>query len=189
MELIFLRHTRPDIAEGVCYGRSDLGLAADHAAEAARLIRELPPCGRILTSPLQRCALLAQRIGQARGIAVEPDARLAEMDFGRWEGLAWDAIPRHELDAWAEDFMGARPHGGETVADLLARVQALLGTFEPVEPVEPVSEATRGSATARDATLIVTHAGVIKAALVATGNPDGWQARPGFGETRRIRLP
>ena len=33
----------------------------------------------------------------------------------------------------------------------------------------------------------VTHAGVIKAALVRAGHPDGWKAVVGFGAS--IRLP
>ena len=32
------------------------------------------------------------------------DSRLAEMHFGQWEGVAWNDIPRHELDAWAANF-------------------------------------------------------------------------------------
>lgn len=34
MRLHFIRHTRPDIARGVCYGQSDIPLAASFAEEA-----------------------------------------------------------------------------------------------------------------------------------------------------------
>ncbi|MEM9050041.1 MAG: alpha-ribazole phosphatase [Pseudomonadota bacterium] len=170
MALILLRHTRPAIAAGICYGRSDLDLAPGFKADADRLALSLPPVSRIVTSPLRRCARLAEHIGAARGLPVDPEPRLSEMDFGAWEGVAWDAIPRAELDAWAADFLHARPHGGETVAMLLARVAAALSAL----------------ADAGGDTLIVAHAGVIKAALVAHGDKDGWEARPAFGEIRRI---
>lgn len=70
-----------------------------------------------------------------------------EMDFGRWEGVPWDRIPRAELDAWAADFDHARPHGGESVAIFAARVEAALSALRDGTP-----------------TLIVTHGGVMKVA-------------------------
>jgi alpha-ribazole phosphatase len=165
MALILIRHTRPEGAEGLCYGRTDLALAARFEAEADRLAASLPAAVRLITSPLGRCARLAAHLGAARGLAVETDPRLAEMDFGSWEGRPWAEIPRAELDAWAADLTGARPHGGETVAELAARARAAL------------TEAAQGPVPA----LVVTHAGVIKAALADRQGPQGWQAQIAFG--------
>lgn len=160
MALILVRHTTPLVAQGTCYGRSDLPLAASFEAEAEAVrdkLSSLGAGGPVLTSPLTRCRRLADSLGPAQ----IHDA-FTEMDFGRWEGLAWDAIPRAELDAWAQDFMGARPHGGESVAALRDRV-------------------ARGLAGLAPGTVIVTHAGVIKAAAAIHGHPEGWDIRPGFG--------
>jgi len=165
MALILLRHTRPEGAEGLCYGRTDLPLAADFEAEAARLARNLPPFARILTSPLSRCLRLAEALAVARARPLSVDARLAEMDFGRWEGQAWAAIARSELDAWAADLTGARPHGGETVAEMAARSRAAL----------------RAAMAGPVPALVVSHAGIIKAALAAGQGAQGWKAQPGFG--------
>jgi alpha-ribazole phosphatase len=165
MALILLRHTRPEGAQGLCYGRTDLGLAAGFDDEAARLATELPQTHRVITSPLSRCASLARHIASVRGLPLLTDPRLMEMDFGTWEGRHWAEIPRPELDAWADDLTGARPHGGETVAELAERAAAAL------------SDAARGPVPA----LIVTHAGVIKAALAARQGPQGWHAQIGFG--------
>lgn len=165
MALILLRHTRPEGAEGLCYGRSDLPLADDFKAEAARLARDLPPFTRILSSPLSRCLLLAQALAEARSRPLSIDHRLAEMDFGRWEGQRWDAIARPELDAWAADLTGARPHGGETVSELAVRVGAAL------------QAALSGPVPA----LVVCHAGVIKAALAIGQGASGWQAQHDYG--------
>ncbi len=47
-----------------------------------------------------------------------------EMNFGAWEGLSWNEIPRDALDLWAADVLGFTPPGGESGADLVARVSA-----------------------------------------------------------------
>ncbi|MEL6243795.1 MAG: alpha-ribazole phosphatase family protein [Pseudomonadota bacterium] len=165
MGLILLRHTTPAIEPGICYGQTNLAVADTFEAEATAIVAALPPYTYIVTSPLIRCAQLAQFIGRHASLAVETDPRLIEMDFGSWEGRAWSAIPRTELDAWAGDFLHARPHGGESVAML--RVRALAALMDWREANEP--------------TLIVTHAGIIKAAL-ATGNEAGdFDAKIDFG--------
>jgi alpha-ribazole phosphatase len=168
--LILLRHTRPVGSDGVCYGATDLALGGDLAAEARRLAVQLPAVTAILSSPLQRCLRLAEGLGAARGLAVAADARLAELDFGRWEGLRWDRVPRDELDAWAADLTGARPHGGETVAEMAARVATAL-------------------AAAPAGALVVTHMGPIRAALAASGQPGAWEARVAFGGWVEVPLP
>lgn len=170
MALILLRHTRPAVAEGTCYGVTDLDLAPEFAEDSRKIAAELPEIARIISSPLSRCLRLAEVIGAARGLPVARDQRLAEMDFGRWEMRPWSAIPRAEIDAWRDDFLHANPHRGETVQALADRVSAALA--EAAEGPHPV--------------LIVTHSGVVKAALAATGDPDPWQAQTAFGTWRRI---
>lgn len=164
MALILLRHTRPEGGAGVCYGRTDLVPGAELAREARRLAAQLPPFGAIVSSPLTRCLRLAQALGAARGLPVDCDDRLVELDFGTWEGLPWDKVPRDQLDAWAADLMAARPHGGESVAMLAERVAAALDDHE-----------------AGDA-LLVTHMGPIRAALARAGRLGAWEAKVGFGE-------
>lgn len=173
MSIILLRHTRPIGAEGLCYGRTDLPLADCFEREAARLCRGLPPIRRIVTSPLSRCARLARAIGAARNLSVETDPRVIEMDFGRWEGMAWSSIPRDDLERWRENLTHATPHGGERVADLAKRTR----------------DALDAAADGRVPVLIVTHNGVIKAALAEAGDPRGWQSETGFGAWRALDWP
>lgn len=173
MSLILLRHTRPQGADGLCYGRTDLPLAAGLSNSVARLNDGLPRVERIVTSPLSRCRILADALGRARGLPVEIDPDLIEMDFGAWENVPWDRIPRDEIDAWSKDFMEARPHGGERVRDLAQRVglaiDRLGGGRRPV--------------------LAVTHAGVIKAVLAHLNRDGGWRAETAFGSWRKVELP
>ena len=171
MPVILVRHTRPAVADGVCYGVTDLGLAPSFDDEAAAVVAALPCTERLVSSPLERCRRLAERIGAARDLAPLFDDRLREFDFGTWEGVPWDAIPRPELDAWAADFFHARPHGGESVQMLRERVGAAISDYR------------RGG----DSHVVVTHAGVIRAALAGAGHPDGWNAVIAFGAS--VHLP
>ena len=169
--LILVRHTRPLVSDDVCYGATDLDLAPTFEDEATRVIAALPPAERLVTSPLRRCRRLAERIGAARSLAPAVDERLREMDFGRWEGVPWHAIPRAELDAWTADFLHARPHGGESVHMLYERTRSAIADYRRTGLSH----------------LVVTHAGVIKAVRAEDGHPDAWRSRVDFGG--RVRLP
>ena len=171
MPLILVRHTRPAVPENVCYGATNLDVASTFEEEAARVVEALPPAERLVTSPLRRCRLLAERIGAARALVPVIDARLREMDFGAWEGVPWESVPRAELDAWATDFLHARPHGGESVHMLRERAWNALDDY-------------RRNGLSH---VVVTHAGIIKAARVRSGEPEGWRSSVGFGGM--IRLP
>jgi alpha-ribazole phosphatase len=110
--------------------------------------------------------------------APRADERLAEMDFGHWEGQRWDDIPRPALDAWTADFHHHRPGGGESVASFLARVRAAL---------DDCAQQARGPGVHR--VLWITHAGVVRAidvCLARTATPlramDWPAAACGFGQ-------
>lgn len=140
MDLVLIRHARPALpADGpsLCYGRLDLALAAPCSPTAARMAEPLlgyPPA-RIVTSPAMRArdtaALLTRMLPAPVPCQIEP--RLQELDFGAWEGQPWDAIARADLDAWAADLMGARPHGGESAAQVMARVSEWAGDAQAAD--------------------------------------------------------
>lgn len=163
--MIVLRHTRPAVAEGTCYGRTDLALDGDFEPALAAILRDLPEVSEIRTSPLGRCRRLAERLALARNLPLIEDGDLIEMDFGAWEGLPWAQVPRAELDAWAADFHHARPHGGESVAMLAARVRNALARAGERRPPG----------------LWVAHSGVARAAAALTGRAEGWETRLEFG--------
>lgn len=169
MRLWLVRHAAVPQAAGICYGASDLHAdPLGTAAAAARLAQALPDAVQVVCSPLQRCTALAAQLAVQRP-ALQPrtDARLAEMDFGTWEGQRWDAIGEAALSAWTADFRHHRPGGGESLAALMARVDSAW--------CEAVAMA--------DEVVWITHAGVIKAAqLLAAGQAgiaraDQWPAQ------------
>ena len=129
MRLWLVRHARPLVEPGLCYGALDVEAdPVETAAVARELAGALPRSLALLASPRQRCAALAQALSALRpDLAWRVDERLAEMDFGRWEGRRWDDLDRYELDAWSGDFANYRAGGcGESSAQFLGRVGQLL---------------------------------------------------------------
>ncbi|MGC4406208.1 histidine phosphatase family protein [Methyloversatilis sp. MC4-4] len=118
--LWLVRHPPVAVERGICYGRSDVALAAPVAAAAATLRGELPVGATILSSPLRRCAELARALSDT----VTFDHRLQEMDFGEWEMRRYDTLPRADIDLWSADVWGFRIPGGESAADMAARAWA-----------------------------------------------------------------
>lgn len=139
-----VRHLRTAVPEGVCYGATDVEAHGDPGREAAALIarlREDDPAA-IYSSPLKRCRLLAERIGPA-----VCDARLRELDFGKWEMRPWSAIDRGELDAWRAGLEHRKVPGGESLGELASRAAAFLADLQAAAPASAC---------------LVTHAGVIR---------------------------
>lgn len=144
MQLILVRHPAPDIAPGLCYGRLDIGLSLTGHAALIQMQTTLAASGigKIVTSPARRCLILAQALSPTPII----DPRLQELDFGRWEGLSWDDVPRLALDAWAADPLGFAPPGGETGAALIDRVGRAITDLR----------------TAGEACIVITHGGPLR---------------------------
>lgn len=179
MQLYLIRHPRPINAEGLCYGRHDIAVAAESVARAAAAVRDLIP-GRVLegarfySSPASRCALLARALAAPREPSMAEE--LWEMSFGSWEGQAWDCLPRDELDAWARDVWRYRPGGAESAAMVASRWQRWVRALRFCGD---------------EAAIAVTHAGVIRVALVAAGVLDAavfLQAPVEFGSVHRVDL-
>lgn len=139
--LYFVRHGETDWnAQGRLQGQRDVPLNATgqlQARDVARHLRTLAPTAHELpfhVSPLGRARvtaeLLREEIGLPRGgYLVEP--RLAELSFGRWEGMTWKEVrarhpeaPRRVKRSW--DFT---PPGGESYAMLAQRILPWLATL------------------------------------------------------------
>ena len=127
MKLWTVRHATPLIASGVCYGALDVAADAQHTLLAARaLAQAIPLHCKVWVSPLQRCMQLADALSVIRPeLKAQTDARLREMDFGTWEGVAWNAIPLEAMQAWTDDFGAHRFGGVESANEVLARVADL----------------------------------------------------------------
>jgi broad specificity phosphatase PhoE len=127
-------------------GDDSLEASAADALEALR--GRLRPYAQVLTSP----ARAARETAAALGFDAEVEMALSDCDYGRWRGLASKDVAEREPDqfaAWLGDPASAA-HGGESVAALIERIGAWLTQ----------------SLARESATLAVTHAAVVRAAIV-----------------------
>jgi alpha-ribazole phosphatase len=180
MTLWVVRHAQPLIAPGTCYGALDVAADTGATQHAAQALAEVLPQGVIVRcSTLQRCELLAQYLcGLRPDLVYKPEPRLVEMNFGAYEGMAWADIPKEALDGWTADFWRHRFGGAESLAELMARVNA----------VWEEDRATHADATPTTDTVWITHAGVARAALLLSrgvfyvDQAGQWPLEaPGFG--------
>jgi alpha-ribazole phosphatase len=150
MDVYLVRHTRPDVAAGVCYGRLDVALPADFETEAEVVRAYLPVANQIVTTEAERCRRLAVYLADAAHARLVVDDRLRELDFGRWEGQSWEDIPRAQTDAWTHDIWNHSAPDGETYASLHARVSAAWESLLLID---------------EETLVIVGHAGPLRALL------------------------
>jgi probable phosphoglycerate mutase len=154
MKIALFRHGPTEWnAEHRIQGHTDIPLSGEglRKMHALRAPFQGP---RIFSSPLLRARQSAEAMGLENPIL---DRRLMEQNWGRWEGLSLQAISEKEgKDAFLragrkEQF---RPPGGESTAELLARVADFL----------------RDAGREESDAIAVTHLGVLRAAYtLATG--------------------
>jgi broad specificity phosphatase PhoE len=145
--LTLVRHAPSDATRRSAFP-VDEPLDARGLDEARALAPRLERADVAWTSPAAR----ARQTAEALGLDATAAPELDECDFGAWRGRTLAELDDEDpiaVAAWIED-PAAAPHGGESLLALLDRVGGWL-------------EAHSGDG-AR--TVAVTHAGVIRAALV-----------------------
>ena len=173
MELLFVRHTAVDPAlKGRCYGQTDVGLLKPHEPSFESIRAQLPAGLPCMSSPAQRC----QELAAALNPDFTTDALLWEMNFGDWEMQTWDEIPQAPLQRWMDDFDTEAVPGGESYPQLVDRI----GEFLDAIRRKPQPQF-----------LIVTHAGVIRAAmhlLQGVALKETFSHQVGYGEIVKMQL-
>jgi alpha-ribazole phosphatase len=180
MILTFMRHPPIDERGERCIGQTDVPLPpAGRAALpplAERACRLRPD--RVLCSDLQRCQLLGEAIAARLGLPAEANPIWREVSFGTWEKRTWHDIQVREprlLGEWLAEFDRVSPPGGESFQQLQARVLLAIESHimglrsESDLGVPPVHSNSHPGETPvpQPHYLVVTHAGVIRAAASA----------------------
>lgn len=131
---VLIRHGAVDEQRRrVVRGQLDLPTSACGREQAQRVARWLgrhePAPARLFTSDLLRCRELAEPCAAAWGVEPIPAPELREQSMGAWQGLTWEEVQRRygtAINDYWDDYVNARPPGGESLADLDARVGAFL---------------------------------------------------------------
>lgn len=127
MKIYAIRHTKPDIESGICYGQSDLNVAKSFPLEQKGVADKLDGIwfDWVFCSPLLRCKILAESMFEDEVIVF--DERLKELNFGDWELKAWDDIysdPNGKV--WMDNFQTLPTLNGESYPEMQKRVKAFL---------------------------------------------------------------
>jgi len=126
--LVLIRHGQTQWnREGRWQGQADPPLSALGREQAQRAAGELRAAqlDHLYSSNLRRAMETAQIIGAALGLAVIPEARLREINLGRWQGMLSDDIQAQypeEYRLWHASPLATRPPEGEDVRTLARRV-------------------------------------------------------------------
>jgi broad specificity phosphatase PhoE len=160
-QLLLARHgATADNAAHLILGHRDPPLSEAGRRQATRLARTARESAivSLWTSPLQRARQTAAIVGEFVGLEPTVLAGLIESDRGAWEGQAVDRIAGDSPRLFAA-FLGAedgfRFPGGESLRDQVQRTRDALDAI----------------AAGPSPSLVVAHAGTIRAALIAVGQP------------------
>jgi broad specificity phosphatase PhoE len=148
--IVLCRHGATDAnAGGAFLSASDPPLNQAGAAQAAAAAGTLRNAGftLVLSSPKLRCRQTSAIV--APSIEAQIDQRLAEVNFGEWEGRTKAWLEEHQAEALRrrrQDPVNFRPPGGESFAQVAVRLQ-------------PLATALRGKDAER--ILVVAHRGTL----------------------------
>ncbi len=160
LTLDLLRHGETELGGGL-RGSLDDALTALGWEQMRAAVEGQGPWNRIVSSPLQRCALFAQTLGEQLKLPVTFDKDLQELHFGAWEGQSAAALMETDEQAlglfWADPYAFTPPQG-EPVLEFSTRVLAAVNRLQHIYAGERV--------------LVVCHGGVMKLLLAqARGLP------------------
>lgn len=170
--LHLLRHGEPEGA-GRLLGHGEAAPLPEGIALCLRRVEALR-IDALVSSDLTRARAAAEAIGAGRGLGCRLDPRWRELHFGAWDGVDPASLPEGALAAFHAEPDVHAPPGGETWSALCGRV----------------GEALAGTNLAGD-TLVVTHAGAIRAALAVLLGLDyrqTWAVALPYGALVSLRL-
>ena len=154
--LHLMRHGAP-AQTGLLLGHADVPISQAGCSACFARGRSLD-VSAVISSDLERARRPAKLLASWQDLPLHCDPRWRELGFGQWDGAAPADLPPRELADFWNDPDRSPPPGGETWSALTDRVGAALAEIE-------------------EATLVVAHAGPIRAALC---HLLGWNYRQGW---------
>lgn len=135
IHLYLARHGETDLNVQMRYqGATDMPLNELGWTQAQTLAQRLPAdISRIVASPLLRAQQTASLVSQARGLPVLTMSEFRERNFGVFEGLTHEEAQARHPELYARKvamLWDDAPPGGETIREVVARVQAGLQRLE-----------------------------------------------------------
>ena len=129
--IILIRHGQSEANKACIFaGHTDVQLTElgkAQAAAAASYLRQHEQIDAVYASDLSRAMSTARPTAEAFGLPLHPDSALREVFAGDWEGVSFPELDRNprfcaHRNLWRTDLQNALCTGGETVAEVYARV-------------------------------------------------------------------
>ncbi len=154
MNIYLIRHTKPKVKKGTCYGQTDLDVAESFYDESEFIRTKVGHIkfDKVFSSPLQRCSKLADTLFYDKVVI---DERLKELNFGDWEMKKWTQIPRRLIDRWGADWVDEIVPNGESFRQQSERMISFLEELKS-QDLQNVA--------------VVTHSGPMRSARVYNKN-------------------
>lgn len=136
--------------EGRWQGHADSPLTPRGHQQAQSLAESLrdEPLAAVFSSDLDRAAQTARYVADAHRLTVQRDARLREIDVGRWTGVLGRDLRGQwpeEVETWTERPGALRLPGGETLAEAQARALNFISDALPAYLGQTVLLVTHGT--------------------------------------------
>ena len=180
MIIDLIRHTKPAVEEGVCYGQTDLTLADSFDQEYSRMQSKISKSyDHVISSPLMRCHRLAERIVAGLDINIELDDRIMEYNFGDWEMLPWSEFKDDASKSWMDNFVDQPAPNGDSIVSMQKRVTEFWNSI------------TSRDTDKHSHIAVVTHSGVqrlIHAQILETPLSHIFRLQLGFGAVIRVNV-
>lgn len=169
MDIFLIRHTSVNVPQGICYGRTDVGLKESYPEEREALEVFLPDnlsetlshdfgaveAPWVFSSPLSRAARLCHDLfGETH---TKEDKRLTEMNFGEWEGMHWAEIKRNAAANPMKNFVDTPAPNGES---FLLFHERIMGFWD--ELCHKLFKLQKQESPLPPAVYIVSHSGVMR---------------------------
>lgn len=162
----------------VCRGHHDAPLSprgeAQTEAAAAWFRATYPTPDLVISSDLGRCTALARLLSDTPLLV----PALREQDMGQWDGRGWEQLTLEDparTTAYWDDYVNARPPGGESYAECFARAVNWWNAQDFGDK----------------RVVVVTHIGVIRALAchwMGMGPDQALRWAPGYASHSRVLL-
>ena len=145
-------------------GATDVALSARGKQQMLEAVSKLRDIDCVVTSPLQRCCMIAKTIASQWQVPLSIENQIAEMNFGDWDGQSFDELYR-QFPSQMDEFWHTPWHvtvpNGEQLNDFYQRID----------------RAWQHQLTRHKNTLMVCHGGVIRYLIAKVLNLDSHNNR------------
>lgn len=148
-----LRHGLPEGGE-IFRGSTDVALSDDGFDQMLAAEKKLAPRDVVISSPLKRCAVFSEHLQSHSESVFVVESGLREVSFGDWDGMSFSDVEKNYGEQYKQYWKDPIENAPPNAEPLLEFSQRVANTIERLAVCH-----------AGQRLLLVTHGGVIRAAL------------------------